>query len=191
MKKARASKLDPYAARLADLDAEKKTLSDICDWLAEQGCKASPSMVSVYLERLRSERRQAAVLAQIVSGSRQAEEVEKKFTNHAAPELDTIIKLHRVLAMQLATQAVDNPELINLARDLTQTVISYTTGQTRAAQKNRELELATAAHEQRLTEYQDKVAAQKREIESALGVVKAGGLTPETLQRIEEAARLL
>jgi len=57
--------------------------------------------------------------------------------------------------------------------------------------KDEEIALAKAAFEQRLAEYQDKVSAQKREIESALGVVKAGGLTPETLQRIEEAARLL
>lgn len=57
--------------------------------------------------------------------------------------------------------------------------------------KDEEIALAQAAFEQRLTEYQDKVSEQKRAIESALGVVKAGGMTPETLQRIEEAARLL
>lgn len=57
--------------------------------------------------------------------------------------------------------------------------------------KDEEIALAKAAFEQRLTEYQDKVAEQKRTIESALGVAKAGGMTPETLQRIEEAARLL
>lgn len=40
--------------------------------------------------------------------------------------------------------------------------------------------------------YQDKVQAQKREIEDALGAAKsAGGITPETLERIEQAARLL
>jgi hypothetical protein len=57
--------------------------------------------------------------------------------------------------------------------------------------KDEELALARAAFDQRLKEYQDKVAAQKREIENALGQVKAGGLTPETLRKIEEAARLL
>lgn len=57
--------------------------------------------------------------------------------------------------------------------------------------KDEEIALAKAAFDQRLKEYEDKVAAQKREIESALGTVKKGGLTAETLQRIEEAARLL
>jgi hypothetical protein len=63
--------------------------------------------------------------------------------------------------------------------------------QTKIQQKNEQLKLAREAFEHKLREYQDKVAAQKREIESALGLAKAGGMTPETLQRIEEAARLL
>lgn len=58
--------------------------------------------------------------------------------------------------------------------------------------KDEELSLAKQKFEQQLQEYRDKVAAQKREIESALVTAKsAGGLTPETLERIEQAARLL
>ena len=140
--KLRASKLDQYAATLADMDAEKKTLSEICEWLAGEGCKASPSSVSVYLERLRSERRQAALLAKITSGARQAEEVEKQFAKNPAPALETIIKLHRVLALQLATQSEDNPELMDAANTLTKTVMDYVSGQTKANHKERELKLA-------------------------------------------------
>lgn len=130
--KARSSKLDPFAAKLADLDAEKKTLSDICEWLAAKGVTCAPSLVSVYLERLRSERRQAAVLAQITSGSRQAADVEKQFAKNPAPALETIIKLHRVIAMQLATKSVDHPELIEVANGLTKTVMDFVSGQTKA-----------------------------------------------------------
>jgi hypothetical protein len=61
----------------------------------------------------------------------------------------------------------------------------------RLAQKDKDIALAQAAFDQKLREYQDKVAAQKREIESALTTARSGGLTPDTLQRIEEAARLL
>lgn len=63
--------------------------------------------------------------------------------------------------------------------------------QRKIEQREKELALARANFDQKLLEYQDKVAAQKREIESALGTAKAGGLTPEVLQRIEEAAKLL
>lgn len=58
-------------------------------------------------------------------------------------------------------------------------------------QKDEDLKLAKASFDQRLKEYQDKVSEQKHQIEEALGVAKTGGLTPETLKRIEEAARLL
>jgi hypothetical protein len=61
----------------------------------------------------------------------------------------------------------------------------------RIRQKEQELALAREQFDQKLREYQDKVAEQKRAIEGALVTAKAGGLTPETLQKIEEAAKLL
>jgi hypothetical protein len=57
--------------------------------------------------------------------------------------------------------------------------------------KDEELRLAQAAFDQRLLEYHDKVATQKAAIEGALVQAKSGGITPETLAKIEEAARLL
>ena len=42
-----------------------------------------------------------------------------------------------------------------------------------------------------LQKYRDHVEEQKRKIEEAATQSKTGGLTPETLQRIEEAAKLL
>lgn len=43
----------------------------------------------------------------------------------------------------------------------------------------------------RLDEYQAKVAAQKAKIEGELSIAKRGGLTQETLERIEEAVKIL
>lgn len=43
----------------------------------------------------------------------------------------------------------------------------------------------------KLRQYEDKVAAQKREIEGALAKAREGGVTAETLQRIEEAVKIL
>jgi hypothetical protein len=57
--------------------------------------------------------------------------------------------------------------------------------------KDEEIQLAKAQFEQRLQEYQDKVSAQKREIEGVLAKARDGGITPETLEKIEQAAKLL
>ena len=42
-----------------------------------------------------------------------------------------------------------------------------------------------------LTQYKDKMAEQKRRIEEQSGSAKPGGLTPETIAKIEEAINLL
>jgi len=63
--------------------------------------------------------------------------------------------------------------------------------QDRLAQNDAALQLARQKFEQQLAEYRDKVAEQKRAIEGALVTAKSGGITPETLARIEEAAALL
>mgnify|MGYP007071578106 CR=1 FL=1 len=181
--KSRPSKLDQYAAQIADLDTEKKTLAEICEWLAGEGCKVSPSSVSVYLERLRSQRRQAAVLAQITSGSRQSAEVEKQFAKNPAPQLETLIKLHRVIAMQLATQSVDHPELIEVANGLTKTVMDYASGLTKAEIEKQKLALS----DRRVKLLEQKAAA----FDKVKEAVNSGGLTPETLTKIERELKLL
>jgi len=112
--KSRPSKLDQFATQIADMDIEKKTLHEIAVWLLDEGCKVSTSALSEYLERLRSQRRQAALLSQITSGARQAEEVEKQFGKNPAPELETLIKLQRVILLNLSTQANADPSLLDL-----------------------------------------------------------------------------
>lgn len=175
--KSRPNKLDQFATTLADMDAQKKTLSEICEWLAAEGCRVSPSSVSVYLERLRSERRQAALLAKITSGARQAEEVEKQFAKNPAPALETIIKLHRVLALQLATQSEDNPELMDAANTLTKTVMDYVSGQTKADLKKQEIALG----ERRVKLLEQKAAA----FDQAKGV-----MADQKLTEAERASRM-
>jgi hypothetical protein len=181
--KSRASKLDRYANQLAELDAEKKTLSAICEWLASEGCKVSPSSVSVYLERLRSQRRQAALLAQIASGARQTAEVEKQFAKNPAPALETITKLYRVLIMQLTTKSVDHPELIEVANHMTKTVMDFVSGQTKAEIEKSKINLA----ERRVKLLEAKAAA----FDKVKEAVSSGGITPETLTKIERELKLL
>ena len=142
MSKQPKSKLDQYAAQLADMDESKQTLEQITAWLAQEGCSVSLSTVGRFLESQRSQRRQAMVLAQITSAANQCRDVEKQFGDNPAPGLETIIKLIRVSIMQQATHAQDNPELLKLVDQLTNTVIQHVSATTKASQKERELRLA-------------------------------------------------
>lgn len=186
--KSRPSKLDQFAATLADMDAEKKTVAEIVAWLAGEGCKASAGLVSVYLERLRSQRREAAILAQITSGARQVAEVEKQFAKNPAPDVEVLIKLLRVQILQLATKSVENPDFLDVTNMLTKTVVDFLSGQTKAKLEQQKL----AQSERKLVLLEKKAAAYDR-AQAALTEAKnsKGGITPETLKRIETELRLL
>ena len=136
------SKLDQFAETLAGMEAEKKTLAEMQAWLKEEGCSVSVSTLSSYLESQRSARLQAKLLGQITSGAKQVREVEHQFSGHPAPELDTLIKLHRVAVLQLSTQAQADPELLKLVDQLTRTAMEYTSGQTKAKLEKEKLEIA-------------------------------------------------
>lgn len=142
MSKQRESKLDQYAATLLEMDDATKTIADIQAWLKEEGCLVSTGRISTYLEFLRQERLQSRLLSQIASGADQCREVEKQFGKNPAPELETLIKLHRVLILQLSTKGNADPEFLKLADQLMRTAMEFVSGQTKAAHKERELKLA-------------------------------------------------
>ena len=114
MSKQRESKLDRYAETLLAMDDEKKTLVQIQAWLKEEGCVVALSTLGSYLESARSARLQARLLGQITSGARQCAEVEKQFGKNPAPALETLIKLQRVILLDLSTKASANPALLDL-----------------------------------------------------------------------------
>jgi len=136
------SRLDQYADTLLAMDAEGEKLAQMQSWLKEEGCVISTGMLSRWLESARSQRLQDKLLAQIASGAQQCRQVEKKFGSNPAPELETLIKLHRVLILQLSTQGNANPQMLYLADQLTRTAMEYVSGKTKAAFKERELKLA-------------------------------------------------
>jgi hypothetical protein len=122
-----------------------------------------------------------ALLAQIASGARQCKEVEKQFAENPAPALETIIKLQRVLIMKLSVQANADPALIELVAKLTKPTMEFA----KLQEKRREMELAEA-------KYRDQVARSKREMESEISKAKAGGgITAETIEKIERELKLL
>jgi hypothetical protein len=123
--KARKSILDAHAAKLADWEAESLTLAQMCERLAEAGCKVSPSRVSDYLSRSRSDKMRADLLTQISTGAQQIKDVEEQFSRNPAPGLETLIKLNRVLILKLSTMGNADPSLIELATSLTKTAMDY------------------------------------------------------------------
>lgn len=165
MPKQPKSKLDQHAATLLDMDAQKKTLAEMLAWLREEGVTCSASTLSRFLESQRQEQLEKQLLARISSGARQVEEMEKEFRKNPAPELETIIKLHRVLSLQLATQSQANPELIKLADQLTRTALEYTSGKTKAAQK--EIELKQSERKLQILEKKAAAFDQAKEVISS------------------------
>ena len=69
-------------------------------------------------------------------------EVEKQFSKNPAPELETLIKLHRVLIMKLSTAGNADPEFLKLADQLMRTAMEFVSGQTKARFKERELKVS-------------------------------------------------
>ena len=185
--KARESKLDVHAASLADMEAQKKTLDEMLAWLREEGVTCSASTLSRFLEGQRQARLQERLLAQIASGARQVQDVEKQFGKNPAPELETLVKLHRVLIMQLSTLGTADPEFLKLADTMLRTAMDFTSGKTKAAQK--EIELGQG--ERKLTLQEKKAAAYDR-AQAALTEARnsKGGITPETLRKIETELKL-
>ena len=122
---------------------------------------------------------QTELLEQIALAARHCRELEGQFGEHPAPELETLIRLHRVLVLNLSLRAERAPELLKLVKELMKPVMDWAQLQ----EKRKQRELA----EQK---YRDQVEAQK-----AAGARAAqpggGALTPETLGKIERELNLL
>jgi hypothetical protein len=145
MSKAKPSKLDQFTEQLDEwflYTAPAKTLAFAQEELRKDGCRVSLSQLSRWWEARQETLREEKLLGQITNGAGACKAVEKQFGEAPPPELDTLIKLHRVLVMQMSTQAATNPEMIKLADQGLRTVMEYVSGKTKAAQKERELTLA-------------------------------------------------
>ena len=137
-----------------------------------------------------------------VQGAQQCEQVEKEFAENAAPDMETLLRLHRVLLLQLSTQASADPQLIKLVNQSMRTMLEYTQQQSRE-------KLATTLQDRREQSREKLVALQERRavvLEEKLRLVKEeqarleaerskpeepGGLSPENLKKIREALNLM
>src|ERR1700739_4658108 len=115
MKKHYPSKLDPFAEQLDHwFGVENMTLAQAADRLRELGCNVTVANLSHWCRVRRQQQWQEQLLHEISSGAQQCEQVEKEFAEAAAPDMETLLKLHRVLLLQLSTQASADPQLIQL-----------------------------------------------------------------------------
>lgn len=116
------------------------------------------------------------LLEQIAQGGKLCQEVERQLKDHLCPELETIIKLHRVLVLKLSGEADAMPERFKLVSALMKPLLEWA----RLEEKRKQRELA----EQK---YRDEVAARQ-----AVGADHAAPkvLTPETLEKIERELSL-
>ena len=128
------------------------------------------------VKKLSPAQRLEHALELIAEAARHCREVEEQFGKNPAPELATMIKLHRVLMFHFTMDAMNNPEVLKEVREVTKPVMDWVALQ----EKQKQRELA----EQK---YRDQAEAAKAEKANA----DRGALQPETLEQIERELSLL
>lgn len=197
MTKTKPSKLDPHTEQLVAWftpapQGEGLTLDQARGRLLElHGLQVSTGRLSQWWESWQQARLQERVLARITAGAEQSRQIEKQFSKDAPPEVDTIIKLLRVLIMQLSVQATAQPDLLDVVNPIMRSVLNFE----KVKQKDRELtldrekfevetaeKLLDAALRQKADELNasnlsqaDKIAAMRREAFRSVDELQASG----------------
>src|SRR3954470_6102835 len=89
------------------------------------------------------------LLAQIRAAARHCQEVEREFGKNPPPELETLIKVHRAIILQLSAQRDCDPETVRQVTTLMKPVMDWA----KLQEQRKERELAEA-------KYRDQIAAQ-------------------------------
>ena len=140
MSKQQKSKLDQFAERLDEwFGVEKKTIAQVQEQLRLDGCSVSSGRLSEWWTAREKVFNTRQILGDITSGAEHCREIDSAFAKNPAPHLETVIKVFKVLIMQLATKGTAEPEFLKLADQLSRTAIEFISGQTKAAFKEREL----------------------------------------------------
>ena len=170
MSKQQHSKLDQFEAQLLEMDDAGKTLAEMLAWLKEESCSVALSTLSRWLESARGSAAQERMLNLVASGSAHCQELDRAFSANPAPELETLIRLFKVLILKLTTEGAADPKQLRMADQLSRTALEFINGQTKANFKKIELEQA-----ERKLQIAEKRAAQAEATEKVL----TSTLTPE------------
>src|SRR3989442_1123746 len=115
MSKRKQSKLEEHVEQLDEwFGAEEITLAEARKRLGKLGCSVSLARLSEWRRARQWRRLRQQLLEQIAAGARHCEEVEREFGQNPPPELETLIKLHRVIILQLSAQTDAKPEAARL-----------------------------------------------------------------------------
>jgi len=117
---------------------------------------------------------QEQLLAQIAYAGSHCAEIERAFGKNPPPELDTLMKVYRVLILKLSAEAQANPDQLKLAISLMKPVLDWERFEDARRQRQR------AEEKERETQQ----AARNRE-------AGEDALRPETLEQIERELSLL
>lgn len=135
MSKEQKSKLDAHQERLDYwFGVEKKTLEEVREQLAQDGVTVSVQRLSSWWSSRQTALMQERLLAQIANGARACREVESALEQNGAPELETLIKLHRVLILKLSTEGNVEAEQLELVNRMMREVIKFARLQQLSAQ---------------------------------------------------------
>lgn len=162
--KKRANKLDQFASRLKEWAAEGKSLEQIRDGLKADGCVAALSSISEYLRRQREEDAEASMLARIANGGEMNAELDRAYAKCPEELQDSIGRLMKVMQTNIMTLQVHgaaNPKLLTLANSMSQTMLNYLSGLTKAKLEDRKLGLT----ERRVAVLEDSQARAKQELQ--------------------------
>ncbi|HYG36404.1 MAG TPA: hypothetical protein VEC99_16540, partial [Clostridia bacterium] len=77
------------------------------------------------LPQLTPEQLQKIVLKQITEGAGLCKEMERALQGNPAPELETLLKLHRVLILKYSLEAEVKPEQLSFVKDLMKPVMDW------------------------------------------------------------------
>ena len=135
------SKLDPYTDQLLQMDAEKKTLQEMIEWLKTQNIETADSTVSDFLVRRRGMQRWDGE-KNLMDGFR----VWLKENPDATAEM--VIERFKMLALSLSLQAEAGPEVLMLADRLAGTASRVANDRSRADYRARKLVMEEDDHEE-------------------------------------------
>jgi hypothetical protein len=141
--KEKRSRLSPFEEALFAMETRKSPLTEMQAWLAGQGVTITTVGISKFLASRRRHRWQAQLLAQVASGGQPAEEAATALQASPPPELDTLIKLSRILVFEQTSRLVITPELTRQAREMTKMVLTYINRQSRVEFRERSDSLTT------------------------------------------------
>ena len=128
------------------------------------------------LDQIGPEEAQKVLLDRMAQGAKLCKEVETRLRGGPSPELETILRLHRVLVLKLSAEAQGAPELLRLANLLMKPLMDW--ARLEESRKQREL-----AEQKYRDERAAREAAQEKEQPSR-------ALQPDTLEKIEHELRL-